>query len=689
MRNRTITTAVVTATVLAGVVAVGGTASATTTRAAVANTKPAWTAHTKALGHPAGSRSLSATVYLAPRGGVAAVSKYATAAATPGSSSYHQWLTPAQYEARFGATNKTVSTLTTYLRSQGLKVTSTGAHNRSVTVRGSVTKVEKAFGTTLANYHHAGQTVRAPSTTVSLPSSLASKVLTVGGLDTTSVSFKPQHSKPAAAPPAGFRNGRPCSTYFGQLKAKYQADYKTKLPKFDGKYLSYAPCGYTGPQFRAAYEGATKLDGAGATVGIIDAYAAPTIASDSETYADNHGDGSYAAGQLTQNDSATFNQGKACGGQSGWYGEETLDVEAVHAMAPGADIRYYGGKNCGNGLTVALQKVMDEDKVQVVSNSYGDQGEGVSSGYVARFDAIVLQGATEGISSTFSSGDDGDELAATAIKSADFPASDPNVTAVGGTSTGIDGNGAINLEAGWGTDKYSLATDGESWTPVGYLYGAGGGSSTLFNQPSYQASVTSGAYRQVPDVAMDADPNTGMLIGETQSFSNGKYYDEYRIGGTSLASPLFAGMTALAVQSAGGKGGGLLNPTIYAKSSADFTDVTASPKGSGDVRVDFANGENASGGLLYSVRTFGDDSSLAVTKGYDQVTGVGVPNTKWLTALGNAQQLSPSTTGGPRPRRTPVAGGGRRRPRSRALGTVGPCMPPATYGTCRRSGWAS
>ncbi len=639
MRKRTIATVVITgSTVLAGVVAVGGTASATTARAAVANTKPAWTSHAKALGHPAASHTMKATVYMAPRGGLAAVSAYATAAATRGNALYHHWLTPAQYEARFGATNKSVADLKSYLHSQGLTVTATGAHNRSVTVRGTVAKVEKAFGTTLATYRHRGAKVQAPATKVSLPSSLASKVLTVGGLDTEKVSFKPTHTTPKVAPPAGFRNGRPCSTYYGQLKAKNQADTTTPLPKFDGHYLSYAVCGYTGPQFRAAYEGTTKLDGTGVTVGIVDAYAAPTIASDANTYAENHGDGSYVRGQLTQDVSPTFNKGKECGGQAGWYGEETLDVEATHAMAPGADIHYYGAKNCANGLTVALQQVMDDDAVQIVSNSYGDQGEEVSANYVARFDAIVLQGATEGISTTFSSGDDGDEVAATGIKSADFPASDPNVTAVGGTSTGIGGNGAISLEAGWGTDKYSLSSDGKSWTPAGYLYGAGGGSSTLFNQPSYQASVTSGAYRQVPDVAMDADPNTGMLIGETQTFSNGKYYDEYRIGGTSLASPLFAGLTALSIQNDGGTGAGLLNPTIYKNSTSDFTDVAGTPKGknAGDVRVDFANGENASGGLLYSVRTFGDDSSLKVTKGYDQVTGVGVPNTKWLTALGGS-----------------------------------------------------
>jgi len=125
-----------------------------------------------------------------------------------------------------------------------------------------------------------------------------------------------------------------------------------------------------------------------------------------------------------------------------------------------------------------------------------------------------------------------------------------------------------------------------------------------------------------------------MLIGETQTFPDGVYYDQYRIGGTSLASPLFAGMTALALQHAGG-GVGLLNPTIYANArSGAFTDVTGPGRDAGNVRADFANGLDASGGLLYSVRTFDQDSSLTVNPGWDDVTGLGSPNSGWLTAIG-------------------------------------------------------
>src|SRR6202035_4413264 len=103
------------------------------------------------------------------------------------------------------------------------------------------------------------------------------------------------------------------------------------------------------------------------------------------------------------------------------------------------------------------------------------------------------------------------------------------------------------------------------------------------------------------------------------------------IGGTSLASPLFAGMTALSIQHAGA-GVGLLNPTIYANTAA-FQDIKGKSPVLGDVRVDFANGVDASGGLVYSVRTFNQDSSLMLAKGWDDITGVGTPTSAWLSAI--------------------------------------------------------
>ena len=137
--------------------------------------------------------------------------------------------------------------------------------------------------------------------------------------------------------------------------------------------------------------------------------------------------------------------------------------------------------------------------------------------------------------------------------------------------------------------------------------------------------------RVVPDISMPGDPNTGFRVGETQQFSNGTYYAEYRIGGTSLASPMFAGMTALALQRSG-TGGGLLNPAIYANKAA-FRDVDGPLQDVGTVRVDFANTVDDSKGYIYSVRLFDQDSSLAVGPGWDDVTGVGSPTVKWLSVL--------------------------------------------------------
>ena len=133
---------------------------------------------------------------------------------------------------------------------------------------------------------------------------------------------------------------------------------------------------------------------------------------------------------------------------------------------------------------------------------------------------------------------------------------------------------------------------------------------------------------------MDADPTTGMLVGETQTFPNGIDYGEYRIGGTSLASPLFAGLARADAAGTPARALGLLNPTIYAQQVGAFTDVNGHPPtDAGNVRVDYANGVDRSGGLLYSVRTFNQDSSLGIEPGWDDVTGLGTPNTGRLTAI--------------------------------------------------------
>jgi subtilase family serine protease len=633
-RRSIIAAAAAATTVLAAAVTAATGATAAPSTRAIPNTAPLWTSHATHLGAAPASASVNARVYLAPRGGLAAVRQAAVAMSTPGSASYHRFLTPAQYRTRFGTTAATVRAVTAYLTSAGLKVARVGAGNRYLVVRGSVAAAEKAFGTQLERYRHRGRTVRAPSSLVRMPASLAASVLTVTGLDTTPRIVRPASGQ-QTSPPAGFRNARPCSTYYGQVPASSKADGTTPLPTFDGHTLPYAVCGYTGPQFRSAYEGNTSLDGSGVTVAITDAYAAPTIAFDASTYAQRNGDRAYAGGQLVQTLPRSFTRQNTCGRASGWWGEETLDVEAVHAMAQGANIHYYAAANCfDTAFLDTFARIVDDGTAQLVTNSWSDVEANESPDVTAAYEALFLQGATEGISFMFSSGDDGDENAATGTKQVDYPASDPYATAVGGTATAIGRSGNLLFQTGWGTEKYSLSADGTSWNSLGFLYGGGGGSSAVFDKPDYQDGVAPGSTRQVPDIAMDADPTTGMLVGETQKFPKGVVaYDEYRIGGTSLASPLFAGMTALTLQHSGADGAGLLNELIYDSLGA-FDDVAGSPPDAGNVRVDYVNQVDASAGLVYSVRTFNQDSSLTVTAGYDAVTGVGVPNTGWLTANG-------------------------------------------------------
>jgi subtilase family serine protease len=216
------------------------------------------------------------------------------------------------------------------------------------------------------------------------------------------------------------------------------------------------------------------------------------------------------------------------------------------------------------------------------------------------------------------------------------------VTAVGGTTLGIGATGQRVVETGWETTK-SVLTNG-TWGPATFLYGSGGGTSTLFAEPGYQKGVVPDSLakvnqtggnkgRVVPDISMDADPNTGFLIGETQTFPDGVYYDQYRIGGTSLSSPLFSGVVAVANQ-LDHFDHGFLNPVIYRFTSRTGAINDVRHAGGGVVRVDYVNGVDATDGLTFSVRTF-DYQGLTIqtTPGYDDVTGLGVPDGLAFLAL--------------------------------------------------------
>jgi subtilase family serine protease len=295
-------------------------------------------------------------------------------------------------------------------------------------------------------------------------------------------------------------------------------------------------------------------------------------------------------------------------------------------------------------LDAALNNVVDRHLAQIVTNSYGFNTELLPAGFVKPFEQTIVQGAAEGIGIYFSSGDNSDESLVEGFTTTDWPASSPFVTAVGGTSLAVGRTNNYLFETGWGTTNSTL--NGMAWTPKppgSWIYGSGGGVSRVFAEPEYQQGVVpAGVFqaqgrtgRAVPDIAALGDPQTGLLIGQTQTFPDGiARYSEYRIGGTSLSSPIFAGIMALADQARGAPHG-FANPAIYAlHGSAALHDVVSPAATVAMVRVNFNNSVDASAGTNIRLRTTNQTLSLATTPGYDDVTGVGTPATGFLAALG-------------------------------------------------------
>jgi subtilase family serine protease len=641
--RRTLTLLSVAAAAVGLSVAVPAAAGAAGT-ASLPNSHPTWARSGNKVAATAADTRIGFSVYLKMReqAGAEAV---AAAVSDPNSSSYRHYLSPAQVRSRFAATNATVRAVRNWLSSTGLTVGATASNNAYVEASGTAAQIQRAFAVHLNVYSVKGQHRRAVDANLSLPSSILPSVVSVNGLN-QSLS-KPLTSGAAASPavappPPGFRNAPPCGSYYGQK-------IDTTDPPYNGQHLPYAPCGYKPGQMRSAYGIAGTVDrgvsGRGQTVAIIDAFASPTLYADAAKYASLNDPGHpLTSAQFSEYVFPENAANEDLCDASGWYSEQSLDVEAVHGMAPGAHILFVGASDClDSSLVQALNYVVAGRLADVVSNSYGDLGEdGIPADEIQAYNQIAIQGALEGMTINFSSGDSGDEVANVGRPEADFPASDPWVTAVGGTSLGIGANGKTVVETGWETTKSTLSNG--AWGPAAYLYGSGGGTSRLFAEPRYQRGVVPDSLarmnqtgnnrgRVVPDISMDGDPNTGFLIGETQTFPDGVYYDQYRIGGTSLSAPLFSGVMAVSNQLVHFDHG-FINPVLYQFTSRTRAIIDVRHVTGGVVRVDFANGVDATDGTVTSVRTF-DFQGLAIhtAPGYDNVTGLGRPNGLAFLAL--------------------------------------------------------
>ncbi|NUP52783.1 MAG: S8/S53 family peptidase, partial [Catenulispora sp.] len=621
-------------------------------RAGVADSRPAWAVAGADLGPVSSSTPLNdIRIYLAGRDpqGLAA---YAGSVADPKSSNYHNYLTPAEVQARFGPSTAQVDAVQSWLKASGLTVT--GANQHYVTASGSPAAAERAFGTTLHNYRAQGGVHHAPAGAVNVPTTVSSAILGVAGLDDGRPMAHTSDDLPG--PSNAFVPATPCSTSFGQNPAT------TEPPTF-GHTGAWVPCGYTPQQLRSAYGVTNIAGGKGVTVAVVDAYASPTITSDVATYNANHQMPGFAPGQLTQNLPSSWNSTAECGD---WYSEETLDIEAVHNMAPGANVDYVAASSCNDtDFLDAFSRIVDNRLATIVSNSWSDFGDDtVTAAVRSAYEQELQQGAAEGIGFYFASGDCGAEDPATPCGAgygstkpqANFPTDDPWATAVGGTTLAVGSNGQQQWQAGWGVLRSTLNATGDGWTPdlgtgypAAYKGGSGGGTSEDYAQPPYQAGIVPASlsktlpdgtqettpHRVIPDVAMVGDPDTGMLIGQTVKFADGtvKYF-EFRFGGTSLSAPLFAGMQAVAQQIMGVPIG-FANFCLYSRfGTTAIDDITDTPLGSNNpvsaVRNDHTASNDPNSPIVTHALAFGHDGQLHATVGYDDVTGVGAPSVGYV-----------------------------------------------------------
>jgi subtilase family serine protease len=654
---RAAVTAAAAATLAVGVLTSTAAAQPSTARAEIAGTHPAWaTPSARMSSQPVTSGTVTARVFLAGQD-PAGLASYATAVSTPGNALYGHYLTPAQVMARYGPTQAQVRAVSGWLAGAGLTVTTVKDEMGGyVAVQGSVRAAAHAFGVTFGTFRGPDRRAdRAPEETASAPAGVASDVLTVSGLDTATHDMTPADTLPPPGP--NYWVAPSCSRYYGQkIAVKEPSAYGAKQP--------WTNCGYTPRQIRGAYGvSQSGMTGKGVTVAIVDAYASPTMPSDANHYAKATGDKPFAAGQYHQELAANFTDtGPNQCDAAGWYGEQTLDVESVHGMAPDANVVYVGAASCTDqDFGDALALIIDKRLASIVSDSWGEPADGASE--VPVYEEIFQAGAAEGIGFFFSSGDSGYENPSqnpgSDMQQADFPPESPYVTSVGGTSLAIGRHNNYEFETSWGTLLDPLASGvpsrHRSWKntppgvyPGGYDGSSGGGVSFDFAQPSYQKAVvpnrlatalpdgsTSPTPRRVePDVSTLADPSTGIMTGETTLQPDGTTFafSLSRTGGTSVSCPVFAGIEADAQQAAGHVIG-FANPAIYKRyHTSAFHDVTDHPFGSrhlAEVRSNYTDPSTKKGPLVTYLRTLGIDgegaAALPAVKGYDDATGVGSP----------------------------------------------------------------
>jgi subtilase family serine protease len=447
--------------------------------------------------------------------------------------------------------------------------------------------------------------------------------------------------------------------------------------------LTSAGCGYTPPPIYQAYHLSSLykkgFNGAGQTIGIIDWCGSLTIQSDANAFSTR-----FKLPQLTSSNFAITYTPTPSLCEAADQVEINIDVEWAHAIAPGANINLIVPPSATFlDIDEATFTTVNYGLATVLSGSFGSAEEYTAQTYLETENLISEIAAMSGISINYSSGDAGDFTYEFIPPTVSAPADSPWATAVGGTTLALNADNSIAWQAGWGNNETLLAEAGFVPDPIaegafGFIGGSGGGPSTCATQsvdqygditclagypkPAFQSKLP-GKVRLLPDIAWLADPYTGVAILITVPGSVPEQVWQVW-GGTSVAAPMFSGLWAIAQQEAGYSLGQAAQYVYTMPASTIFDIVPVASKTNVIDKLVDANGTTvtgptgvmggvASGGFISAIWnypsiqqtalaiSFGEDcaqvndgfetlcgssSSLHTKIGWDNVTGVGVPN---------------------------------------------------------------
>jgi subtilase family serine protease len=453
----------------------------------------------------------------------------------PSSPHYRKWLTPEEFADRFGASSNDLGRLREWLEGQGLQIKAMARARTFIRFDATAEQVRHAFGTEIHHYSVNGAMHYANAGPPMLPAALAPLLLRVGGMD----DFAPHPDHVAFARLKNNATVAPDYSYGDSLHALAPADL---LAVYDIGALTPVP------------------DGFGQTVVIIGS--SDITATDLQVYCTLSTDALCGTSLLVES------PGGDPGSDPYWAREETMDLELVSAVAPGAALVLEVDTSVWNAFSDAV----DFNRGQVISMSFGVCEQLVDASLVSSIQAAAQQANAQGITLIASSGDSGGAgcdsgtIAGGGAHAAavDLPASLPEVTGVGGTEF-TEGSGTF-----WSGGTATGYIPEEVWndtTATLSLAASGGGVSTLFPKPAWQsgtgvANVPADGQRDVPDIALAASAVHDGYVIAINGLLTTAGDPPITLGGTSASAAVFAGMVALLNESLG-SGSGNINAALY------------------------------------------------------------------------------------------------------------------------------